>query len=132
MIISWFFFFYLLLSLPVLVVSWYFSEPFWLMLSQDLAVMGLCVMLLVFLLQYYFRQRLFAIESNQYVIVVMLWLGAAILGASIFKVDVVSANVVTVHWWAGNYIDGNDCPNYRRIFGWSWGQIGLAWSSREL
>ena len=86
MIISWFFFFYLLLSLPVLVVSWYFSEPFWLMLSQDLAVMGLCVMLLVFLLQYYFRQRLFAIESNQYVIVVMLWLGAAILGASIFKI----------------------------------------------
>lgn len=85
MIIGWFFFFYLVLTLPVLAVSWYFSEPFSMLLSQHVALMGLCLLALVFMLQRYFRQWLFGIESNQYVIMVMLWFGAAILGAGVFK-----------------------------------------------
>ena len=85
MMMSWFFFFYLILTLPVLSVSWYFSESFFPVFSQYVVIVGVCLIALLLLLKRLFRQRVFAKASNQYLIMVCLWLGAAVLGACVFK-----------------------------------------------
>ncbi len=82
---SWIVFFYLTLALPVLLVSWCFSEPHLGMLAQNIMVMGVCLAVLLLLVHRFFRGRTLLSDGYHYFMLVFLWFGAALLAACIFR-----------------------------------------------
>ena len=80
----WALFFYGVLTAPVLLVSWYFSEPFFGLLVQKTVLLGVLLLLGVFLWTRFCRCRIMSADTNQYAIMVLMWLGTSVLAACLF------------------------------------------------